>query len=326
MAYRYCQRCGNANQSGSRFCEACGANLDEQAAWQSRQSGAAHYPGPQPTPSYVQKKSGGAAKIIIPIIIVLLLAGGGVFAYFNFFAKTEVDLVGGFDDKVLNTTGKSGEIRIIDLDMNKIRELQHYNDADPKVQKFLESVDYEYDREGEDDLANGDKVVITATFSEKKAEECGVRVVNAKNGMVDTTVKIVGRDEKKDDVQQSDNSDNYYDDGYYSNSSDTGDQNSGRDYSMDRDDTYYDVSETELEYNDVKDWDKEEIQNWINYIFAKNGYEFHESGKVKDQFESMEWYNNISGKSRSNEVVEKRLVGIEKENYKVLVKARKNKN
>jgi uncharacterized Zn finger protein (UPF0148 family) len=364
MSYKYCQKCGSANDSGNKFCEACGANFEEQERaaeearareekraaeearareeQRAREERAQQQRAAQQTwaaqnqyadqygneygqrPATAPKKSGGKAKIIVPIILILLLAGGGVFAYFHFFAKTEVDLVGGFDDKVLNMTGKSGEIMIIDLDEKKIKELQHYNDADPKVQKFLDSVEYEYDREGEDDLANGDKVVITATFSEKEAEECGVRVVNAKNGEVDTTVKIVGRDEKKEDAYQSDNSSDSYNDN--SSNSGTNNQNNGRDYSMDRDDTYYDVSETELEYSDVKNWDKGEIQNWINYICAKNGYEFHESGKVKDKFESMEWYNDITGKTRSNEVVEKRLAGIEKENYKVLVKARKNKN
>ena len=31
MAYKYCQKCGNANDANNKFCEACGANLSEKA-------------------------------------------------------------------------------------------------------------------------------------------------------------------------------------------------------------------------------------------------------------------------------------------------------
>ena len=72
-------------------------------------------------------------------------------------------------------------------------------------------------------------------------------------------------------------------------------------------------------------WDKSTIQKWINYICAKNGYEFHKSGAEKDYFESLEWYNEIGNKTRSNDEVERRMYGTEKENYKTLIKARSKK-
>ena len=315
MAYKYCQKCGNANDANNKFCEACGANLSEQnrAAF-GPQYKEDRYMEPVPAP----KKSGGKAKIIVPVILALLLIGGGVFAYFQFFAGTDVDLVEGFDDKVLIVTGRSGEMAVVDIDEDRVKELQHYNDAEPEVKNLIDSLEYDWDRKGETDLENGDKVVITVTFDKAMADENRIRVKNADGDSVKTTVKIVGHDEKNEEQAQQNNSSNNSD----NNSSQAG--SSGR-YANDRDDIYYAVEEELLDYDDVITCDKSTIQKWINYICAKNGYEFHKSGAEKDYFESLEWYNEIGNKTRSNDEVERRMYGTEKENYKTLIKARSKK-
>ena len=321
MSYKYCQFCGTANKSTNKFCENCGSNLDQIPAAAPASAGIA--------PMSINKRKGPNLKILIPVIVgVLLLVGGGVFAYFHFFNDKTIDLTAGFDDKVLNLSGYDGEGTILDEDIDRIRELQGYNDADDEMKDFLNSVEYSHDKQGEDELSNGVKVTVTAKFDMAKAEEYGIKVRNAENGEVQTKVTITSFEKKPEEE-----GDNYQAEDQYSESYDDYSSDSGDDYEDEKrtadDGAYYTVSDTELSASDISDWSDYKIQMYINYIYTKHGYELGDSTESareqKDHFETLDWYNNEPKYYKGDDdqaECEKEFTDIEKHNNKVLGRER----
>lgn len=321
MRYKYCQFCGAANHSTNKFCENCGSNMDQIPAATPASAGV--------TPMSINKRKGPNLKILIPVILgVLLLAGGGVFTYFHFFNDKTIDLTAGFDDKVLNLSGYDGEGTILDNDIDRIRELQGYNDADDEMKDFLDSVEYSHDKQGEDELSNGVKVTITAKYDMAKAEEYGIKVRNAENGEVQTKVTITSFEKKPEEEEENYQAEEQYSDSYDDYSSDYEDDYEDEKRTAD-DGAYYTVSDTELSASDISDWSDYKIQMYINYIYTKHGYELGDSTdsakEQKDHFETLDWYNSepkyYKGKSGQTEC-EGDFTDIENHNKKVLVRER----
>lgn len=337
MSYKKCGYCGHANNATNKFCESCGSilNVAPESEYYAPAGG-----GAAQAPEMIKKSKGGKAKIIVPVILAVLLVGGGVFAYFQFFAKTTVDLVEGFNDKVLNLSGYNGEGSIMDMDISKIKELQNYYDASEDVKKFLDSVDYTTDKDDSTDLSRGDKVVITATFDQSLAEDCGVKVKNASGGSVEKTIaieRLKDKPEEKNENYSSDSNSGYnnnnsygYENNYDDSSSSDSSYDSNEDEKMTADNgAYYTVSEQELTEEDIEGWSRFEVQMYINYIYTKHGYKLGDSTasarEQREHFEQLNWYNEeprlYSGESEMP-MCESHFTDIENHNKRVLVKRR----
>lgn len=337
MSYKRCGYCGHANDATNKFCESCGNILNaapESDYYAPAAGGAAQ------APEMKKKSKGGKAKIIVPVILALLLVGGGVFAYFQFFSKTTVDLVEGFNDKVLNLSGYNGEGTIIDMDISKIKELQNYYDASEDVKKFLDSVDYTTDKDDSTDLSRGDKVVITANFDQSLAEECGVKVKNASGGSVEMTIaieRLKDKPEEKNESYSSDSNSGYNNNNAYGyNNNDNGSNSSNSSYDSNEDEkmtadngAYYTVSEQELTEEDIEGWSRFEVQMYINYIYTKHGYKLGDSTasarEQREHFEQLDWYNEeprLYSGEKEMPMCEAHFTDIENHNKRVLVKRR----
>lgn len=343
MDYRFCKNCGAANKAGNRFCEVCGAMIDDIRmdntgyAYGSPMQGAGG-------PAMVRKKSGPNLKVIIPAVLgVLLLIGGGVFAGLYFFNQDkEIDLLGDVDKEALITSGFDGEGKVEKVDKEVIKKRQGYSNMDEDVKEFLDSVSYECEEEGRNDLSNTDTVTITATFDTEKAKECGVKVVGGDSGKVEENVTLTGCFDAKPQTADSGNTNGSYNSDYNRDKSDTDHSNnnsSNKQYDNDisdedeeisdeeraLDDYAYDrVSDDYLTEGEISGFDKDEVQTWINYICAKNGYHFHDPKKpAKSYFESLDWYQKRNGTITDTDEAVSQGSDIEKENYKLLVKRRK---
>ena len=317
MRYRYCNNCGASNPATNAFCQECGSSMNNM---NNMNSAAPQYAQPQ----MIRKKSRSKLIVILPIVIgVMLLAAGSVFAYFQFFAKTEVDIVKDFDDTVLEITGYDGEGEIQEIKEDVIRQKLAYYDADDEVKEFIDDIQYTTDKDDDCYLSNGSKVTIIAHYDQNYADEHNLKIKNANYGKVEKTIKLDGFQEKEEEDTEEEP---VYE--YDTPNKTTPDysSNSNQDYYDERetmdDGAYYRVSDEYLTDDDVKNWDEEKTQTWINYIYAKNGYVFKKNKKQKEHFESMDWYNNRVGVGASDEEIRKNLTGAEKNNYDVLTKHR----
>ena len=287
MMYKYCDVCGHANNADNKFCESCGNDLNK--------AGGAFVQ----SPVVIRKRNRGKPKIIGAIILgVLILAGGGVFAYFHFFSYTTVDLMNGIGSKVLELDGYNGE-GAADINRSKIYEIQGYDEAEPDVKKFLNTVKYSTDKEGERSLSNGDKVCITATFEKEFAEKYRIEVKDAKNGKVEKAVVIKGLSEKPE--EEAEEQTNYSaDESVVETDEDSEPQEdiNNDPYEEEKRTTdngaYYKVSEQRYTEEEISGWDRTMVQRHLNYIYAKHGYKISnrpESRKQREYFESLSWYN-----------------------------------
>lgn len=311
MNYRYCNNCGTANPATNAFCQECGSKMNEVVT-----------PAPAPTPAAQQvppKKKKSKLIIIIPVILCAILLGvGSAFAYFRFIDKTEIDIVKDFDDTVLEITGYDGEGEIKEIKRDVIRQKLAYYDADGEVQRFIDSIQYTTDKDEDRFLSNGAKVTIVASYDQGYAEDHNIVVKNANNGMVEKTIKLDGFQEKKED-SSTEYSYDYDTPDYY-----VGDTESYYDERETLDDgAYFRVSEEDLTEEDVSTWSRDEVQLWINYLYAKNGYSFKKETDTKDYFESMDWYLERDYTDATQAEVEANLTKTEKANLKILTKRRK---
>lgn len=274
-------------------------------------------------PQMIRNKGKNKLIIILPIVLsVLLLCAGSVFAYFQFFAKTEVDIVKDFDDTVLELTGYDGEGEIQEIREDVIRQKLAYYDAKIEVQEFIDDIQYTTDKDGDVDLSNGNNVTITAHFNQAYADEHNLKIKNANHGAVEKTIKLTRLREKEEDPETEYSSD------YNTSNTQT------PDYSTDYNDTYYDeretmddgayfkVSEPGLSEDEVNTWDRDKVQLWINYLYAKNGYSFKENKSAKEHFEKMDWYNEREYTGASHKEATANLSPTEKANLKLLTKRR----
>ncbi len=330
MGYKYCRNCGTANKSENRFCEECGSVLAISSQPAPR--------GAAPAGVATVTKKSSRKVIIIPVIIAaLLLIAGGVFAYFNYFKYNTIDVVKDFDIRVLDLSGADGETMINDVDEDRIKELLDYNDATEEEKNFIDSFRYKWDREDDMHLSNGDKVVVTVMFDEDMAEKYNIKVKNSKHGKVTETITISDRADKKEEATANNSyqtpTQTPYDD------HDVVDTNSAEkttksdpyeDEKLNNDDgAYYKVSDRKLTSNEIKNWNRDKVQTWINYIYTKHGYKIStlpQSEAQREHFEQFEWYENEpskgSGEKAQNKIKKKYFTDIEKANEELLVKRR----
>ena len=333
MKYIHCPNCGTVNPPTNGYCEGCGMSLAAVAM--------------NHAPMKIQKRKSNTMKVILIIAAIMAItAASGVFVYAHFFSEKTVDITSGFDDKVLELTGYNGEGQITAFDEDKAKQLQRYHDADEDVKLLLDSVEYTTNKDNATDLSNGDKVTITATFDQELAQEKKIKVINDEGGQVQETIKIENRlPEKKEEPKEESNNDygSGYDNGYetgydtgynaasnsgYSNNySNSGYSNSGYSNSNDYDETendeaYNTVSSVYLTEDDISDFSLDKTQRWINYIYAKNGYEFRKTKSEKDYFEQFDWYNNRTYTTHSQKEAESNFSDIERHNNKLLAKRR----
>lgn len=173
--HRYCPECEAQNEAEALFCENCGAPLQTKAE--------------EPAHKVVPKKK--SAKIPIIIIVLLALTGAGVFAYFHFSQKTEVNLTKNLDTEILKLDGQNGNGSISEIDMDKVLEKWDIDNQEENVQKFLRTVELTSDRIDSDDLSNGDAIKIIAKYERANAKKYKIEVTGEEK-----TVKVEGLQEK----------------------------------------------------------------------------------------------------------------------------------
>lgn len=292
MANVVCPRCGTVNMEGSLFCENCGTRLPQPAA-------PAGQGGPMPAgpaPATVKKKGKGGLIAVIALIAALAV-GGGVFAFMHLSKEepTEIDLVSGFDDKVLNLSGEDGEGSINGFDYDAIHEKLNYNDQTDEAKEFIDSVTYSTDKSDSTSLYNGEKVRITCEYDESKAEELGFKVRNGKAGAVESTVVIKCLKAKEPEAAEGSASSTQP---ATSGGSSDSYSSYGADPSMiteyvrsEDDDMIREVLTTqELTLDDIKDMNRREIQRLCNYFYVMHGYELNSKNPDYKYFSSQSWY------------------------------------
>lgn len=296
MAKVYCVHCGTANPEGSAYCAQCGSRLHDPG--QGVRAGS---------------KPSNGKRWVIPLVVVLVLAlAGGVFAIIHFGKEkelTEIDLVQGFDDRVLDLSGQDGEGSITGIDYDRIRENLAYNDQSYEAKEFIDSVEYRTDKDDVSNLTNGEKVKIIGEYDESRAEELGFKVRNGRSGTVETTIKIERLEAKDVTVREYVGDINRYYNNAPALSADT-------DYSI-----RYSLSNYYLSEEDIDGLSYEATQRLINYIYANNGYEF-QTKDAKAYFESFDWYWDIPNKTRDQDVAKSRFSDVERANEKLLIKRR----
>lgn len=179
---RYCPKCGTENAASALFCENCGVPLRTETAEHDKREYAAY----EDTGAFVTEAAARKKSFIIPVIIIVLLAlaGAGVFAYFHFFQKTELDLTRDLDADILTIEGYDGEGYISGINTEMARERWGYESADDNVKKFLEKVEIMTDKENDAELSNGDAVKIMVKYNKADAEEFDIKVTGDEKTVV----------------------------------------------------------------------------------------------------------------------------------------------
>lgn len=117
--------------------------------------------------AFVSTKNGKRTVGIVGLILAFLV---GIWGYFTFFNKTDIDLASNIN---VEFTGKDGEGNISVID-NKI----DYDKTNNDMSTFVYGVSYSYaPKSGE--LSNGDKVVVTVEYSKETANSLKLNVTNS---------------------------------------------------------------------------------------------------------------------------------------------------
>lgn len=206
----YCPECGTQNEAGALFCENCGTPMEaepEEAVTAEEEAKTAaeeketatEYEKPEPAEAVGNVRTHAAAtpkkksaRIPVIIIVLLALAGAGVFAYFHFLNKTEVDLTKDFDSDILDIQGYDGKGHIKGINEDMVRERWGYESAKDNVQKFLDTVEITIDKEKDGELSNGDTVRIVVKYKKSDAEKNSIKVVGEEK-----TVRVSGLQKAK---------------------------------------------------------------------------------------------------------------------------------
>lgn len=328
-----CPECGAENLQEALFCESCGAKFDadpevkdENVSNGSDETAGVDYGdvGAREVAEHVQyaAEPGPTKKTrIIPTIILLVvaLAGAGVFAYFHFLQKTEVNLTKDLDLEILKLDGYNGYGYIYEIDMDMAMEKWDIDNQKENVQMFLETVELTSDKINGGGLSNGDSIKIIAKYKRADAKKYKIQVVGEEK-----TVRVEGL--------QEDPADYYSDDDYYDDETDDADEEI-HNCAFSRDDLDSDsasdivktaVCDQELENQECPlppDLSLEEIQLLINYIYANNGLVFKDD-ELQAYFENTDWYDKENSTKDMAEA-ESRFSDIERANVKYLAKVRK---
>lgn len=301
----FCTQCGKEFEEENLFCPFCGAPVEdveadlkgltpeEAAEW--RASERDHEEGqavetPKSTrivkknkkqKSVTNKKKKQPKKtkksskkpILIAVIIAFVLIGGGVGGYFFYQAhqSVEIDLCDLMTEPEFegdNGKGTVGNSVIIDEDkVDDVVEQFKNEEKQSKVKGFLSTVAYTVTPAN--DLKNGDKIRIIATYNEELEKVLKLELTGR-----ETTITVKG-------LKQSHDSNSNNSSSLYENSAD---------WKLYTEDFIFPYSSDEyLNESDVSAYSKEDIQWAINEIYARHGYIF-DMEPYQSYFSNCLWY------------------------------------